>query len=280
MSIDNTQWANYEHRQAFDQILKALRPYGYTDESHQDDAGPKLSLLGHPYHEHDIYLLVGGEGSNEFCFYLSQDHEFLSALGCGHHHTFYAGDDIDEVIRIAKLIAPAQETYTQLLKAGYRITNTGGGCTAWYKDFGPDYRVMVTADGQANLIEMDLESESVQVDELLSIGVYHDGAPIWGAGADDESMSWVRVGDHRGLAGSLEVAEIVAREDRASQIDLMSGLGDWYGEFLQKHFPMGDMFCADDLMAEHSHEMSDEQRNALQAFIDLWELVETMEAKK
>jgi hypothetical protein len=128
---------------------------------------------------------------------------------------------------------------------------------------------------------MDLESETVQVDELLCIGVYDgEGAPIWGVDIDDENLSWVRVGDHRGLAGSLEVAEIVAREHRASQIDCRDSLSDFYGELLAKHFPMGNTMSADDLMAEHRHEMSGEQRNALQAFIDLWELVETMEAKK
>jgi hypothetical protein len=115
---------------------------------------------------------------------------------------------------------------------------------------------------------------------LLCIGVDHDGAPIWGAGADDESMSWVRVGDYRGLAGSLEVAETVAREDRASQIDLRNSLGDWYCEFLTKHFPKFNITSADELMAEHGHEMGILERNALQAFIDFWELIEHLEAKK
>ena len=280
MSIDNTQWANYEHRQAFDAILRALAPYGYTDESWGNDAGPKITLLGDAYYEHDINLFVGGEGSNEFCFYLYQDRDFLREMGCEHCHTFYAGNDIQEVIRIAKLIAPAQESYTQLLQAGYRIENTGGGCTAWAKDFG-DCTVMVTGDGQANFIEMDLDSESVQVDELLSIGVTdRDLYCVWGAGTDDEAMSCVRVGDYRGLAGSLEVAETVAREDRASQIDLRNSLGDWYGEFLTKHFPKFNITSADDLMADHGHEMGILERNALQAFIDFWELIEHLEAKK
>jgi hypothetical protein len=280
MTIDNTQWANYEHRKAFDQVLTALRPYGYTDEAWGNDAGPKITLLGDAYHEHDINLFVGGEhDSKEGLFFLYQDHNFLYEMGCGHHSPFYAGDDINEVIRIAKLIAPAQETYTQLLQAGYRIENTGGGCTAWAKDF-DGYTVMVTGDGQANLIEMDLDG-GVYVDELVCIGVTdRDLCCVWGAGTDDEAMSWVRVGDHRGLAGSLEVAETVARENRSNQIDLISELGDFYSAMLKKHYPMGDMFSADDLLAEHGHEMSKAQRDLLQAFCTLWERVETLETKK
>jgi hypothetical protein len=277
MSIDNTQWANYEHRKAFDAILRALAPYGYTDESWGDDAGPKITLLGDAYHEHDINLFVGGDSvekaREDTTFYLYQDHNFLSEMCCGHHSPFYSGDDINEVIRIAKLIAPAQESYAQLLQAGYRIENTGGGCTAWHKEFG-DCTVMVTGDGQANFIEMDLETDDVQVDELVCIGV-HDGA-----GTGDEDFAFVRVGDHRGLAKSLEDAETVARKHRASQIDLRNSLSDFYGELLAKHFPMGNMMSADDLMAEHGREMGILERQALQAFIDLWRWIEDLEANK
>ena len=42
------------------------------------------------------------------------------------------------------------ETYSELLQQGYEIISTGGGFTAWAKDFS-DYCVTVTGDGFVTL---------------------------------------------------------------------------------------------------------------------------------
>lgn len=222
MSIENTQWSDYDNRQTFDFILQQLRPWGYTDESWGNDACPKISLLGDAYHEHDVNLFVGwkDEKMNEThlsgsCqFALNMDNNLQYQLGEDPFRCFYLGDSVQQLIKIAKKVAPAQETYSELLQRGYDVISTGGGCTAWGKLFG-DRLVTVTGDSQASLITFTDDEKWVEVDELVTIGVYDQGAPIWGDGTDldgSANYSWVRVGDRKSLTESLKIAETVAQK--------------------------------------------------------------------
>ena len=291
MSIDNTQWANYDNRQTFDYILQQLRPWGYTDESWGNDACPKITLLGDAMHEHDINIFIGWKDpemnethlSDSDAFSINMDCNFQRELGCDPFRCFYKGNSVEQLIKVAKQIAPAQETYTELLQQGYEIISTGGGCTAWAKEF-DDYHVMVTGDAQAHLIEMIDDEESVSVDEVVCIGVYDDGSPIWGAGdekAEDGSdiHSWVRVGDRKGLAASLEVAETIAYEASMEGVDLLADLSKFYDLMLSKHCPGKIKLSADEFLAQYRDLMTADQQKLISSFIRFWDQLQSMEER-
>ena len=223
MTIENTEWADYDNRQTFDYILDQLAPYGFTDESWGNDACPKITLLGDAYHEHDINLFVGWKdgGTNlvhlgiQGRYTLSMDSNFQRSLGENPDTPFYSGDDVEELLRVAKMIKPAQDTYRVLLQRGYEVTDTGGGCKAWIKSFGRHY-VMVTDDGGGDCsfittFEGINGKPSLSVDGLVSVGVYDSGSPI----ADDPNSEsdadfFVVMGEPELLNHRLEKAEALA----------------------------------------------------------------------
>ena len=223
MTIENTQWADYDNRQTFDYILDQLEPYGFTDESWGNDACPKITLLGDAYHEHDINLFVGWKDeetnlamlASKDALYLSMDCNFLHSLGDSPLTPFYSGNDVEELLRFAKMIKPAQDTYRVLLQRGYEVTDTGGGCKAWIKSFGRHY-VMVTDDGGADCsfittFEGINGEPNLSVDRFVSVGVYDSGSPI----ADDQDSDsdadfFVAMGNENLLNERLERAENLA----------------------------------------------------------------------
>ena len=289
MSIDNTQWADYDNRKTFDFILQQLRPWGYTDESWGNDACPKITLLGDAMHEHDINIFIGWEDpemnathlSDSYKFVISMDENFMRALGQNPFTCFYKGDSVRQLIKIAKQIAPAQETYTELLQQGYEINYTGGGCYEWAKEFG-DYCVTVTGDGFAHLISRIEDTEEVAVDEVISIGITENGAHYWGAGNDNaedgsDLHSWVRVGDRKGLAGSLEVAETIAYEASMKDVDLLADLSKFYDLMLSKHCPGKTKLSADEFLAEYREELSLDQQRLISSFIYFWDHLQMIE---
>lgn len=292
MSIDNTQWADYDNRKTFDFILQQLRPWGYTDESWGNDACPKITLLGDAMKaSNDINLFVGWKDpemnaahlSDDDQFALSMDCNFQRALGCEPFRCFYKGNSVEQLIKVAKQIAPAQETYNELIQQGYEINYTGGGCYEWAKEFG-DYCVTVTGDGYAHFISMVDDEESVSVDEVLSIGITENGSHYWGAGNDNaedgsDIHSWVRVGDRKGLAASLEVAETIAYEASMEGVDLLADLSKFYDLMLSKHCPGKKKMSADEFLMEYRDQMTTDQTKLISSFIRFWEDLQNMEVR-
>lgn len=291
MSIDNTQWANYDNRKVFDHVLQQLRPWGYTDESNGNDAAPKICLLGDAMHEHDILIFIGSDdpemGEAFFTdfsgkFVITQDANFLTDLG-QRPRDFYQGDSVGQLIKLAKQIAPAQETYSELYQLGYEIISTGGGFTSWAKSFG-DYCVTVTGDGFAHLISRIEDTDELEVDEVVCLGVSERGSHYWGAGeerVDDGSdmHSWVRVGDRRGLAASLEVAETIAYEASMEGVDLLADLSTFFNLMLSKHCPGKTQFSADEFLMQYGDVLRGDQKRLLSSFIRFWDEVANMERR-
>ena len=78
-----------------------------------------------------------------------------------------------------------------------------------------------------------------------------------------------------------EALALTAAEMHSKEIDLMAGLGDVYGDFLRKHFRgLGDMWDADELLAEYGSDMRPDQYKALSAFIEFWNRLEYLEVSK
>lgn len=284
MSIENTQWADYDNIHAFKTILSALRPWGYTDESWGNDACPKICLLGDSDREQDINIFVGFQDTafndaevGSMMYYVSHNDDFAYDLGIP--HVYYGGNSITQVIAVAKALTAAQETYSELLGLGYQIISTGGGCTAWAKDLG-EATVTVNCDSSAVLTE---EYASMpRSSELVSIGVYDsEGSPVWGDGTDldgSAGYSFVRIGDRRGLADSLTIAEEVCRREGVKKIDLINDLSTVYQSLLLKHFSKyGIDWSADDLLAACGARLTQKEMRVISAFISFFNAIQDIE---
>ncbi len=284
MSIANTQWENYDNIDAFKTILNALRPWGYTDESWGNDACPKICLLGDAMNEQNITIFVGFQDTafndaevGSMMYYVSHNDDFAYDLGIP--HVYYGGNSITQVIAVAKAISAAQETYSELLGNGYKIISTGGGCTAWAKELG---EAMVTVNCDSSAVLTEEYASMPRSSELVSIGVYDsEGSPVWGDGTDldgSEGYSFVRIGDRRGLAESLAIAEEVCRLEGIKKIDLINDLSTVYQSLLFKHFTKyGYSWSADDLLAAYGAQLNPRELRVIRTFIKFFDAIQDIE---
>ena len=62
-----------------------------------------------------------------------------------------------------------------------------------------------------------------------------------------------------------------------TNLTAMDDLIDCYARMLDHYQGLGNMHCALELLAEHGHEMSDVQLNALKSFIQFHEALDELE---
>jgi hypothetical protein len=296
MSIQNTQWADYDNRYAFDLLLSTLSGWGYVDTSYQGDCFPSISYIGDGDNNFGVRIWVAhksplnrvdyGNSTTEETPQFSVHSQFDdcdAVLGYREdfNETYYEGEDIGRVVSVCTAIAPVYHVYSELVGRGYAVQSTGGGCTTWSKDFGK-HNVCVGESLSANHITVTNDHGIVVTpDQETGITVYDEtGFNLDFVG--DENFIAVPLNTCRNVAflEALGLAEDAAKRGHSATIDCMASLADVYHEMLTKHYAgLGDMWSADELLAEHGHEMTTEQRKLIVAFIRFWDVLNDAEMK-
>ena len=294
MSIENTQWANYDNRAEFDRLLNTLSGWGFVDSSYCDDCFPSISFLGDGTNYFHIRVWVAHQDPlNRVDYGNSTDEtrpqfvvesnfdECKSVSGFFSHYndTFYEGEDVFRVISVCTQLSPIFSIYSELVYRGYQVISTGGGCDIWAKDFG-DQTVYAGDSLTGNLAETteDVNGEIV-IDATNEIGfsvIDEDGCAVdFDSG---ENMITARVSNMAAVKMALDTVEKVAAERALGGKDLLGEMAPVYDQILIKHFKGMTPKSADEFLTEYRDQMTLDQQKLISSFIRFWEDLETLEA--
>ena len=228
MSIENTQWANYDNREEFDRLLNTLSGWGFVDSSWGNDCFPSISFLGDATNYFHIRIWVAhqdplnrvdyGNSTDESTpqFVVESNFDECDAVSGFRNHyndTFYEGEDVWRVISACTQLAPIFTIYTELVSRGYAVISTGGGADIWAKDFG-DHTVFAGDSLTGNLAETtEGVNGEIVIDALNEIGfsvIDEDGCAVdFDFG---ENMITARVGNLAAVKMALDTVEKIASE--------------------------------------------------------------------
>lgn len=149
-----------------------LAPYGFVNLTSSDDDFPSLSYLGDGERFFEIRIQIGTlDGGEEDIFVHTNFDECGSVLGYSNYFEtiIYHGDDIKSAVGSCVGIHNAFVIYSELVSNDWKVTSTGGGCTAWEKFFDLGY-AHISNDSSANLI--DEVARLYQTCDYLNIALY------------------------------------------------------------------------------------------------------------
>lgn len=293
MSIENTQWADYDNRQTFDQLLQTLAPWGFVDSCYGNDCFPSISFLGHADKYFGIRIWVAhqdrlnrvdyGNSTTEETpqFVVESDFGDCDAV-LGFHElfseTYYEGEEIWSVISVCTKLSPVYTMYTELVDRGFEVCSTGGGCSIWSKDIG-DHTVWAGESLTANMVETSMDTDGyISVETYKEIGISindEDGCAI---DLDHgENFMCARIANMAAIRTALDTAEALAEERALGKQDLLADMSKVYNDILTKHFKGMKPMSADEMLMEYRDVMSVDQIKLTSSFIRFWEDLENME---
>lgn len=293
MSIDNTQWSDYDNRQTFNQLLATLSPWGFVDSSWGNDCFPSISFLGDAENYFHIRIWVAhqdplnrvdyGNSTDENTpqFVVESNFEECDAVvgfRNRYNDTFYEGEDVWRVISVCTQLAPIFTIYTELVSRGYSLHSTGGGCDIWAKDFG-DQTVYAGDSLTGNLAEThEGVNGEIVIDAVNEIGfsvIDQDGCAV--DFESGENMITARVGNLAAVKMALDTVERVASEGALKTKDLLAEVSKVYDDILIKHFKGMNPMSADELLMEYRDQMTTDQQKLISSFIRFWDDLQSME---
>lgn len=296
MSIENTQWANYDNRQTFDRLLATLSPWGFVDSSYGNDCFPSISFLGDGTNYFHIRVWVAHQDSlnrvdygnstdeNTPQFVVESNWEECDAvIGFRDHYTdtFYEGEEIDRVISVCTKIAPIFEIYAELVGRGYEVISTGGGCDIWAKDFG-DHTVYAgdSLTGHLLYLNHDVEEDNPQVVTFNAIGLSVMDQDHCAVDFDHgENFILAKTNNMAAVKMALDTVEGIASQGALNTKDLLAEMSKVYNDILIKHFKGMKPMSADEFLAEYRDVMSIDQIKLITSFIGFWDDLQSMEVQ-
>lgn len=295
MSIENTQWANYDNRAEFDRLLNTLSGWGFVDSSYGNDCFPSISFLGDGTNYFHIRIWVAhkdplnrvdygnstDENTPQFVVESNFD-ECKSVSGFYSHYndTFYEGEDVFDVISACTRLAPIFEIYLELVGRGYEVVSTGGGCDIWAKDFG-DQTVWAGDSLTGNLAETtEGVNGEIIIDAVNEIGfsvIDEEGCAVdFDFG---ENIITPGIGNLPAVKTALDTVERIASERALNSKDLLAEMSEVYNDILIKHFKGMKPMSADEFLAEYRDVMSIDQIKLITSFIGFWDDLQSMEVQ-
>lgn len=293
MSIENTQWADYDNREEFDRLLNTLSGWGFVDSSYGNDCFPSISFLGDATNYFHIRIWVAhqdplnrvdyGNSTDETTpqFVVESNFDECDAVAGfrnRYNDTFYEGEDVWRVISVCTQLAPIFTIYTELVSRGYRVDSTGGGCDIWAKDFG-DQTVYAGDSLTGNLAETtEGVNGEIVIDAMNEIGfsvIDEDGCAVdFDSG---ENMITARIGNLAAVKMALDTVERIASEGALNSVDLLAEMSKVYDQILIKHFKGMKPMSADEFLFEYRDQFGDGQHNLISSFIRFWDDLQKME---
>lgn len=294
MSIDNTQWADYDNREEFDRILATLSGWGFVDSSWGNDCFPSISFLGDGTNYFEIRVWVAhkdpanrvdygnstDENTPQFLIQSIWDEcKAVSGFVNRYNDTFYEGEDVGRVISVCTKLSPVYRVYSELVGRGYEVISTGGGADIWAKDFG-DHTVMAGDSLTGNLAETHegINGEIV-IDAMNAIGFTITDADGFNVDFDSgENFVTARVnGDIPSFNLALDAVEKLATERAMGGKDLLAEMAPVYDQILWKHFKGMTPMSADEFLMEYRDQMTIDQQKLISSFIRFWDDLQSME---
>ena len=149
-----------------------LKPYGFVNLTSSDDDFPSLSYLGDGERFFEIRVQIGTlDGGADDIFVHTNFEECGAVYGYYRHfeNIIYHGDDINSAMSCIVGIHNAFVIYSELVGEGWKVTSTGGGCTAWEKFFNGGY-AHISNDSSANLV--DEVASLYETCDYINIGLF------------------------------------------------------------------------------------------------------------
>ena len=149
-----------------------LAPYGFVNLTSSDDEFPSLSYLGDGEEFFEIRVQIGTlDGGAEDIFVHTNFEECGAVYGYSRYFEtiIYHGDDINSAVGSCVGIHNAFVLYSELVSDRWKVTSTGGGCTAWEKFFDNGY-AHISNDSSAILI--DEVARLYQTCDYINIGLF------------------------------------------------------------------------------------------------------------
>ena len=149
-----------------------LKPFGFVNLTSSDDDFPSLSYLGDGERFFEIRVQIGTlDGGAEDIFVHTNFEECGAVYGYSRYFEtiIYHGKSLNDAMSACLNIHNAFVIYSELVSTDWKVTSTGGGCTAWEKFFTKGY---ADISNDSSAILTDEVSCVHQTCDYINIGLY------------------------------------------------------------------------------------------------------------